>query len=295
MSRERDNLKIYYYVHTGHRTGLDRFRRACTIIRALGDVDITLLCSDFRIASEAKHFGISKSVGIDVVRNIPKIANYGDKLIFDSDEANPIMLEDMRKYFSAFIRISDNKNECKADNEFLISPYLSGEGICNAIVVDDKYFQNEEKTIKLSYFFGDDDYEKDLEKNLGFIEDLNPDLLLGFYYFLDYEDFLRNKFKNHHEFEEYDEVIKKSQILITASPQAVLENLASGAKPIYVQRDDHTTDFLELFKTLNIPIVKNYDKAHLIDIISSINNNNYFKMEHSSNKIANFIKENLNL
>ncbi|OHD96778.1 MAG: hypothetical protein A3E21_03385 [Sulfurimonas sp. RIFCSPHIGHO2_12_FULL_36_9] len=288
-------MKIYYYVHTGHRTGLDRFRRACTIIRALGDVDITLLCSDFRIASEAKHFGISKSVGIDVVRNIPKIANYGDKIIFDSDEANPIMLEDMRKYFSAFIRISDNKNECKADNEFLISPYLSGEGICNAIVVDDKYFQNEEKTIKLSYFFGDDDYEKDLEKNLGFIEDLNPDLLLGFYYFLDYEDFLRKKFKNHHEFEEYDEVIKKSQILITASPQAVLENLASGAKPIYVQRDDHTTDFLELFKTLNIPIVKNYDKAHLIDIISSINNNNYFKMEHSSNKIANFIKENLNL
>ena len=288
-------MKIYYYVHTGHRTGLDRFRRACTIIRALGDVDITLLCSDFRIASEAKHFGISKSVGIDVVRNIPKIANYGDKIIFDSDEANPIMLEDMRKYFSAFIRISDNKNECKADNEFLISPYLSGEGICNAIVVDDKYFQNEEKTIKLSYFFGDDDYEKDLEKNLGFIEDLNPDLLLGFYYFLDYEDFLRKKFKNHHEFEEYDEIIKKSQILITASPQAVLENLASGAKPIYVQRDDHTTDFLELFKTLNIPIVKNYDKAHLIDIISSINNNNYFKMEHSSNKIANFIKENLNL
>ena len=288
-------MKIYYYVHTGHRTGLDRFRRACTIIRALGDVEITLLCSDFRIASEAKHFGISKSVGIDVVRNIPKIANYGDKIIFDSDEANPIMLEDMRKYFSAFIRISDNKNECKADNEFLISPYLSGEGICNALVVDEKYFQNEEKTIKLSYFFGDDDYEKDLEKNLGFIEDLNPDLLLGFYYFLDYEDFLRNKFKNHHEFEEYDEVIKKSQILITASPQAALENLAAGAKPIYLQRDDYTTDFLELFETLNIPIVKNYDKAYLIDIISSINNNNYSKMEHSSNKIANFIKENLNL
>ena len=54
-------MKIYYYVHTGHRTGLDRFRRACTIIRALGDVDITLLCSDFRIANEARHFGVSKS------------------------------------------------------------------------------------------------------------------------------------------------------------------------------------------------------------------------------------------
>lgn len=288
-------MKIYYYVHTGHRIGLDRFRRACTIIRALGDVDVTLLCSDFRIANEARHFGVSNAVGIDVVRNIPKIANHGDKIIFDSDEANPIMLEDMRNYFSTFIRVSNDKNDSKAEGEFLISPYLSGEGICNAVVVDDKYFAKEEKTIKLSYFFGDDDYEKDLEKNLSFIEELNPDLLLGFYYFLDYENFLRNKFKNYHEFEEYDEVIKKSQILITASPQAALESLASGGKPIFVQREECTTDFLELFKTLNVPIVKNYEKEYLIGIISSINNHNYSKMEHSSKKIVDFIKENLNL
>jgi len=288
-------MKIYYYVHTGHRVGLDRFRRACTIIRALGDVDITLLCSDFRIANEAKNFGVEKAVGIDVVRNIPKIANHGDKLIFDSDEANPIMLNDMRKYFSTFIRVSDAKDDSKADGEFLISPYLKGEGICNAIAVDDKYFAKEEKTIKLAYFFGDDDYEKDLEKNLSFVEDLSPDLLLGFYYFLDYEDFLRKKFKNHHEFEDYDEVIKKSQILITASPQAVFENLVSGGKPIYVQRDGYREDFLELFESLKIPVVKNYEKEYLIDIISSINNNNYSEMEHSAKKIADFIKENLTL
>ncbi len=288
-------MKIYYYVHTGHRIGLDRFRRACTIIRSLGDVDITLLCSDFRIANEARHFGVDKAVGIDVVRNIPQIAKHGDKLIFDSEEANPIMLDDMRRYFSTFIRVSDKKEDVKADGEFLISPYLSGDGICNAVAVDDKYFENEEKAIELSYFFGDDDYEKDLEKNIDFIKDLDPDLLLGFYYFLDYEDFLKKTFRNYHEFEEYDEILKKSKILVTASPQAVLESLASGAKPVYVQREDYTTDFLELFSSFNIPIVKNYKKEELIDIISSINNNNYFKMEQNSKKIAIFIKENLNL
>ncbi len=288
-------MRLFYYVHTGHRTGLDRFRRACTIIRSLEGLDITLLCSDFRIANEARSFGVDKAVGIDVVRNIPKIANHGDKLIFDSDEANPIMLEDMRKFFSTFIRVSDKIDDKKEDGEFLISPYLEGEGICNAVAVDEKYFAKEEKTIKLSYFFGDDDYEKDLEKNLSFIEDLNPDLLLGFYYFLDYEDSLKKRFKNHHEFEEYDEVIRKSDILITASPQAALENLASGSKPIYIQREGYRRDFLELFETLNIPIVKNYEKEHLIDIISSINNINYFKTEHSVKKIADFIKENLTL
>ena len=106
-------MKFYYYVHTGHRIGLDRFRRACTIIRSLGDIDITLLCSDYRIAQVACDFGVDKSVGIDVVRNIPQIALYGDKIIFDSEEANPIMLDDMRNFFSTFIRISDDKDDKK--------------------------------------------------------------------------------------------------------------------------------------------------------------------------------------
>lgn len=282
-------------MHTGHRIGLDRFRRACTIIRLLGDVDITLLCSDFRIANEARNFGVDKAVGIDVVRNIPKIANRGDKIIFDSDEANPIMLEEMRRYFSTFIRISDDKSDKKEEGEFLISPYLSGEGICNAIIVDEKYFEKKEKSIKLSYFFGDDDYEKDLEKNLSFIEDLNLDLQLGFYYFLDYEDMLREKFKNHHEFEEYDKVIQKSEILITASPQAVLENLASGGKPIYFQREDYGLNFLELFEKLNIPIIKKYEKCQLLTTLKSLENREYSEMEHIGNKIVKFIKESLTL
>jgi len=263
--------KNYYYVHTGHRIGLDRFRRACTIIRALNDTDITLLCSDFRIAQIARDFGVEKSVGIDVVRNIPQIAVIGDNLVFDSDEANPIMLEDMQKFFSNFIHIKNDE-----------------------VIVDEKYFEQKEKTIKISYFFGDDDYEKDLEKNIDFVKDLNPDLLLGFYYFLDYEDMLKERFKNHHDFEDYDEVIQKSEILITASPQAVLENLASGGKPIYIQREDYVEDFIGIFESLNVPIIRNYEKVQLIEIISSINTHNYSKIAKNSNNLVQFIKENLN-
>ena len=265
-------MNRFYYVHTGHRIGLDRFRRACAIINSLGDVDITLLCSDFRIAQIAKDFGIKNSVGIDVVRNIPQIAHHGDQLIFDSEEANPIMLEDMKQYFSKFIHIKNDE-----------------------IAIDKKFFVNEEKTIKLSYFFGDDDYEKDLEKHLDFLDGLNPDLQLGFYYFLDYEDSLKNRFKNYHEFEDYDETIMKSEVLITASPQAVLESLACGGKPIYIQRDDYTTDFQQLFTSLNIPMVFNYDKNHISVIMSSISTHRYVKIEQNSNRISNFIKENLNL
>jgi len=288
-------VRTFYYVHTGHRIGLDRFRRAVAILNSLEDADITLLTSDYRIAQEAREFGIEKSVGIDVVRNIPHIANNGDQLIFDSDEANPIMLEDMREYFSTFVRVSDDENDSKAENELLISPYLEGEGICKAIAVDDKYFGAFEKRVVLSYFFGDDDYEKDLEKHLDFVEELNPHLQLGYYYFLDYEDMLKKKFKNYFEFEEYDEMIMHSEVLLSASPQAILDSLAAGAKPIYFQREDYTREFITLFRQLNIPVIENYDKNHLTEIISTINNRKYEKISPDSNKIRNFLKESLTL
>ena len=153
-------MRIFYYVHTGHRVGLDRFRRAAAIINSLSDVDITLLTSDYRIASVAKDYGIKNCVGIDVIRNIPQIALHGDKIIFDSDEHNEYILDDMTKFFSTFIRISDNPDEKKHPKEFLISPYLEGDKICKATVVDNEYFGTYKKSIEKCFFFGDDDYEK---------------------------------------------------------------------------------------------------------------------------------------
>ena len=265
-------MQTFYYVHTGHRIGLDRFRRACAIINSLKTDDITLLCSDFRIAQIAKDFGVKNSVGIDVVRNIPQISHHGDQLIFDSEEANPIMLEDMKSYFSTFIHIKNDE-----------------------IAIDETYFEKLEKTIELTYFFGDDDYEKDLEKNLDFLDGLEPDLLLGFYYFLDYEDMLKEKFNNYYEYEDYETTIKRSKVLITASPQATLESLACGGKPIYIQREDYISDFIPLFESLNIPVIKGFDKKQLNIIINTLDDWKYSKIAQNSNKISKFIKENLNL
>jgi len=265
-------MKTYYYVHTGHRIGLDRFRRATTILRALEDKEITLLCSDFRIAQIAKDFGIKNCVGLDVVRNIPYIAEHGDRLIFDSDEANPIMLEDMKNFFSTFLHIKTDE-----------------------VVVDEKYFEKKEKTIPIAFFYGDDDYEKDLEKFVPIINELDASLLIGFYYFLDYEDFLKENVKNYYDFEDYNEIITSSEILITSSPQAVLENLASGGKPIYLQREDYISDFNHIFTEFNVPIVENNNFNTLREVISSISTHKYY---FSKQKLANsieFIKETLNL
>jgi len=265
-------MQTFYYVHTGHRIGLDRFRRAAAILKSLEDIEVTLLCSDFRIAQVAHEYGVKNAVGVDVVRNIPQISHHGDKLIFDSDEANPIMLEDMRSYFSTFIHIKNDE-----------------------IAIDNIYFEETKKTIKITYFFGDDDYEKDLEKNLSILDGLDCNLQLGFYYFLDYEDMLTAKFPNYFEFEEYQEMILKTKILITSSPQAVLESLASQGKPIYLQRKDYTTDYNQLFESLNIPIIENFDKEKLTSVLKTIDKHNYLKIDEKSNKITEIIRNNLRL
>ncbi len=261
-------MKNYYYVHTGHRIGLDRFRRAATIVRELQkkSVEITLLCSDFRIAGDAKEFGIDKAVGVDVVRNIPYIADHGDRLIFDSDEANPIMLEDMKEFFSTFDHIQENE-----------------------VVVDEYYFQSYKKTIPLAFFFGDDDYEKELEHLIPTLKELGVALLLGYYYFFDYEDMLKENFKSHYEPEEYDEVITASEVLISSSPQAVLESLASGGKPIYLKRKDYGDAFDTVMTKYNVPIVQTLDLGQINTILGEISNHSYHIVKKSSLNFLSFI------
>ncbi len=288
-------MRLFYYVHTGHRIGLDRFRRAAAIINGLEGVDITLLCSDFRIASEAKSYGIPKAVGIDLVRNIPQIAHHGDKIIFDSDEINPTLLDDMTQFFSTFIRISDNPQEVKHPKEGLISPYLIGENITKGIMIDEKYTQELPKTIPMALFFGDDDYEKDLEKHQALFAPYNMEFLLGYYHFLGYEKALQSSFSRIHESDEYDAIIRHTDVLISSSPMAVLENLAGGGRPIYLQRPDYTHDFIPLFEELSLPVVMGYDEEQLIQVINQHPSKKYEKYQISNKEILSFLKIYLSL
>lgn len=292
---ERPKMRLFYYVHTGHRIGLDRFRRAATIIRALGDVDITLLTSDFRIASAAREYGVKRAVGVDVVRNIPQIAHNGDKIIFDSAELNPVLLDDMTRYFSTFIRISDDPNDTKHPDELLVSPYLKGEGVFTGVAVDEKYFEARAKTVSRALFFGDDDYEEDLSAHQEVFAGLNLDILQGYYWFLGYEAKLTDSFNAFYEDDRYEDIVAECDLFLTASPQAVLESLAGGGRPLYLQRPDYPTDFVPLFESLSIPVVNGYDRAHLSQILEQNGTQEYAACPKNTAGLISFLKENLNL
>jgi len=288
------NKHIYYYVHTGHRIGLDRFHRAVAIINALPELEITLLTSDFRIAQVAHQYGIKRAVGVDVVRNIPQIASSGDILIFDSAEANPGMLKDMQVYFSTFIRVNDDPQDQVYPGEYLINPYVKDERCCNALAIAPMFFKEQNKSQESIFFFGDDDYEEDLLRYTANLKEKKMQLLLGFYFFIDYEDKLKDSFTELIEPEEYEETIKSASSFVTSSPMAVLQALACESNPIYIQREDYITDFLPLFKELNIPCF-DYKNMTEFDTFHKENlSHNYQKLSSNVTNIADFLRNLLN-
>ena len=79
--------------------------------------------------------------------------------------------------------------------------------------------------------------------------------------------------------------------MITSSPQAVLDSLASGGRPIYLKRLDYTNELLELFLQLNIPIIENFDKVLLNIAISENPSHTYVKLIQNSAKHVNYLKD----
>jgi hypothetical protein len=264
------------------------------IINALPELEITLLTSDFRIAQVAHTFGIKRAVGVDVVRNIPQIANGGDILIFDSAEANPGMLKDMQVYFSTFIRVNDDPEDQVYPGEFLINPYIKHERSCNALPIDLIFLKEQKKSYEKTFFFGDDDYEEDLVSYLPSLKDKKMKLLLGFYFFIDYEDKLKEDFSELIEPEEYQDVVMQSSHLVTSSPMAVLQGLASNSNPVYIQRGDYTQDFLPLFKELNIPCFDYKNMTEFDNFLKEKTPHKYEKLSSNVTNIADFITNCLN-
>jgi hypothetical protein len=162
-------------------------------------------------------------------------------------------------------------------------------------VVGDEYFGSFEKSIHRCFFFGDDDYERDLEKNLDLFLEQKMDLGLGFYYFLDYEESIAPSFNNLYEFEDYKMMVKSSSLFLSSSPQAILENLASGGRPVYLQREDYPRDFIKLFKKLNIPLLDGFDKSKFSELIDTNPSHKYKLLQNDTQKTILFIRDSLNL
>ncbi len=261
-------MRLYYYIETGHRRGLDRLRRSAPVIKALErrDVDITMLTDDFRAGEYAKEqFGIRKYVSVDVVRNIANIAAPADRVVIDSDSESLALLSEMADYYGKLVHISDEPEAGSASSAILS---ISGS---DSQIVDPRYFEEALHSLGEVYFWGDDDYGQELAGVRETFEGLGISLLEGYYFFLQYAGELRQSFETVYESESYDEVLKSANRFITSSPQSALEALAAGSAPIFVKKSSTAEFWCDRLAEHSIPVLEAFDRNGLIGCLEREN------------------------
>ena len=79
-------------------------------------------------------------------------------------------------------------------------------------------------------------------------------------------------------------MIVNSKIVVTSSAQTALETLASGGKPIYIQRKDRSTNLNSFLQQFNIPILdlfsENYSTPKNYKPLNNQNKNIQYFLEN---------------
>ncbi len=282
-------MTIYFYAHTDNRVGLDRLRRTVALLKEFGEFDTYLMTTEFRSATYAKRvLGVKKAVGIEDFRNIGTICQRGDIIIYDSDEHNEAIHEEMIDYFGRFFRISYDPKALPKEGEYLISPHALGERIINGVLIDRDYLKSTTKEKRI-FFYGDSDYEKRVLKIAPDLKEFAFELLEGFYFFVDIAEKVEGYFKNIYEAEEYPQRVKQASLFLTHSPQSALEAAASGAKTIYFGESE---EYAPLLHRANVLHMGDFAKMRLQEALLQVEapKRDYFDA-FSVEKVAKKIKE----
>lgn len=237
-------MQVYLYAKSGHAIGLEATKRCATIANALKEFEPILCTSDFRAGAFAKDLlGVKKYVNIDVIRNLYNIMEKRDILIYDTDETNEFMHNDMKEFCTLLYSVQND--------------------ISNIVVDETLYKKIDNPSIEKLMFFGDDDYNNLFLENIKEAQALDIDLLMGHYFFLGNEKIFKKYFNNVIDEEEYVETIQNSKHLLTASLQTALESISCGNKPVLFKREDKIYDD-ELISKLNIPTINSKDFNQIV-------------------------------
>lgn len=254
---------LYYYANTGHKVGLDRLKRGVALLKALDQkgVESRLLVNDFRAGLAARELGLQDYVTIEGVMDIDAIAETGDSIIMDTPEDDRGRIEKYCSDFSHVFRFAKSEDDDVRVSELLFRPECDSDECIEASLVDSMYQPAGSKEERVLFFLSDADYDKEILNNAEFFQDTGMELLLGHYFFVKYEDELVKLFDTLHEAEMYEDLLKNSSHVVTASGQTALEAHACGAKVIYINTVGEDIIPLPVIKKLDIPVIEGFDRA----------------------------------
>jgi len=252
---------LFYYAYSGHKNGLERVRRGAAVMNALRakGTEATLLVNDFRAGLAAKELGVKDYVTVESVQDIDAIAEVGDSIIIDSLEDDHGRLVKYCSDFKHVWRFAHSIDDKSIHGETLFRAASKEEADLDAAIVEESYYDAQEKEERVLFFLGDSDYDKIILNNASFFNAFEMELLLGNYFFVKYEDDLAKLFQALHEPEEYETLIQSSTTVVTSSSQTAVEAKIAGAKVIYIDLIEDTLYPADLLNTLGIESVKGLD------------------------------------
>ena len=253
---------LYYYANTSHKMGLERLRRGAALLNRLNKkgIETQLLVNDFRAGLVARDLGVSEYVTIEGIQDIDAIAQAGDSIIIDSLEDDHGRLVKYCEDFDRVWRFAHDREDKAVHSEIVIATDM--------VLVDDIYFEDKvEKEERTLFFLGDADYDKTILNSADFFKNFDMELLLGNYFFVKYEDDLAKLFTTLHEPEEYEDLIKGSSTVVTASSQTALEAKAAGANVAYLVLKDRELYAPALLESYGITVIESFDTEKLKDFL----------------------------
>jgi len=264
-------MKIYYYAYSGHKYGLDRVKRAVSLIRSFAKegIEVELLLNDFRAGLVAKDLGVRDSTTVETFLDIDAIVQRGDILFIDTPEDLTTKLQRYYDKFKVIFRIVDDCSSKSLYGEEIIKP--KGNDSTSSIMVDSRYSEEFGKDDRVLLFLGDADRSKDILSNIEFFEDTDLELLLGSYFYIKYEEQISRHFSKVYEAEEYSELIGNSSTVVTSSRQTALEAIVSNADVIYMKQAKDSQCIIDELEVLGVKIINYFDKNELLDALDRVN------------------------
>ncbi len=245
---------LYYYANTGHKIGLERLRRGAALLNKLNvqGVETQLLVNDFRAGLVARELGVTEYVTIEGIQDIDAIAQNGDSIIMDSLEDDHGRLVKYCQDFKQVWRFAHDSNDSAIHSEKVLG--------LDTVLVDDTYFDTDmQKEERILFFLGDADYDKTILGNADFFKSFDMELLLGNYFFVKYEDDLAKLFSTLHEPEEYEDLVKSTTRVVTASAQTAFDAKVAGANVVYLALPAREMYERTLLESYGITVIEGFD------------------------------------
>ena len=277
---------VYYYANTGHKIGLERMRRGVALLKKLekrGE-EVMYLVNDFRAGLIAKGLGLRDYVTVEGVQDIDAVATEVDSIIIDSTEDDHGRLVKYCADFRQVFRFAHDAEDYSIHGEKLFRPECDSDECADAMIIDDRYYNEVEKEERILFFLGDADYDKVILSNASFFESFEMEILLGNYFFVKYEDDLAKLFATLHEPEEYRDLIENSTTLVTASAQAAVEARANGTKVIFLKIMGEPLYPESLMASYGIDVVDGFDSEKLKSYLENDTQDDVKQIENYDDK-----------